>query len=263
MTDPGALDPRTLLDALAAQQALLSQQLSALLALQTETARAYRLLLRSTDPRPAAAEHGADGRPADQWVEEAEPAVGTPPQASVACADDLIEPVAPGAWTQPREAGSTGGQPAPGTARVPASSMGADPSTMGGGNGTARRGMRAERYLQRTPGRAAKGVSRQQLERLRRLHATGEAGQLVLQFGHYRGTRLVEIADHDPDYVRSLALTAQRPQVRAAARALVLALEWSDRRHPASRPRKRTPGGGSSASGGLDAARVFFNAEAQ
>jgi hypothetical protein len=105
--------------------------------------------------------------------------------------------------------------------------------------------MRAERYLQGVPGRVAKGVSRQQLERLRRLHDTGEAGQLVLQFGQYRGTPLVEVADHDPDYVRSLALTAQRAQVRAAARVLVLALEWSERKRPSSRSAKPARGEGS------------------
>ena len=62
-----------------------------------------------------------------------------------------------------------------------------------------------------------------------RLYEVGEAAHLVLQFGEYRGASLVQVAQVDPDYIRSLALTAQRPQVRAAASAMVRALEASER----------------------------------
>jgi hypothetical protein len=50
-----------------------------------------------------------------------------------------------------------------------------------------------------------------------RLCDVGDAAHLVLQFGEYRGATLFEVAQADPDYIRSLALTAQSPQVRAAA----------------------------------------------
>jgi hypothetical protein len=43
----------------------------------------------------------------------------------------------------------------------------------------------------------------------------------------------------DPDYVRRLALTAQRPQVRAAARQLVVALEASEQAAKSGRARTR------------------------
>ncbi|MBV9357741.1 MAG: hypothetical protein JO023_19690 [Chloroflexi bacterium] len=149
--------------------------------------------------------------------------------------------------TEPPEAGRTGAQVAAGAAREAAPRMDAEErpaTTTGGRDRGGQRPTRAARYLQAAPGRSAKGVSWQQLERLRRLHATGAAGQLVLQFGQYRGTRLVEIADHDPDYVRSLALSAQRPQVRAAARALVLALEWTERKRPTRRSAKAAQSAG-------------------
>jgi hypothetical protein len=70
------------------------------------------------------------------------------------------------------------------------------------------------------------------------------AAHLVLQFGEYRGAALFQVAQADPDYIRSLALTAQRPQVRAAALQLVRALEASERpvgrrRLPKSSPARR------------------------
>lgn len=57
------------------------------------------------------------------------------------------------------------------------------------------------------------------------------------EFGEDRGATLFQVAQTDPGYLRSLALTAQRPQVRAAAIQLVLALEASQR--PPGR--RRTP----------------------
>jgi hypothetical protein len=80
-------------------------------------------------------------------------------------------------------------------------------------------------------------VSNQELYRLSRLRDVGDVAQLVLQFGEYRGATLFQVAQSDPDYLRSLALTAQRPQVRAAAMQLVRALEASQQ----SPSRRRTP----------------------
>ena len=94
---------------------------------------------------------------------------------------------------------------------------------------------RASRYLAPRPVAAAKQVSNQELHRISRLCDVGDAAHLVLQFGEYRGLTLFQVAQADPDYLRSLALTAQRPQVRAAAIQLVRALEASER--PAHRRR--------------------------
>ena len=58
-----------------------------------------------------------------------------------------------------------------------------------------------------------------------KLYETGDAAHLVLNFGQYRGAPLAQIARMDPEYVHQLAHTAQRPEVRAAARQMVLALE--------------------------------------
>jgi len=62
---------------------------------------------------------------------------------------------------------------------------------------------------------------------------------LVLQFGEYSGATLVQVGEMDPDYVRGLALTAQRPLVRAAARQLVVALEASEQTAQRSRSKAR------------------------
>ena len=88
---------------------------------------------------------------------------------------------------------------------------------------------RVSRYLKGRPVAVAKQVTNQDLHRISRLCDVGDAAHLVLNFGEYRGTTLFQVAQIDPDYVRSLALTAQRPQVRAAAIQLVRALEASER----------------------------------
>jgi hypothetical protein len=88
---------------------------------------------------------------------------------------------------------------------------------------------RASRYLKGRPVAVAKQVSNQELHRISRLCDVGDAAHLVLNFGEYRGTTLFQVAQIDPDYIRSLALTAQRPQVRAAAIQIVRALEASER----------------------------------
>jgi hypothetical protein len=87
-------------------------------------------------------------------------------------------------------------------------------------------------------------VTNQELYRLSLLRDVGDVARLVLQFGEHRGATLFQVAQSDPDYLRSLALTAQRPQVRAAARQLVRALEASQkspgrRRTPNTNPRHR------------------------
>jgi hypothetical protein len=96
---------------------------------------------------------------------------------------------------------------------------------------------RAGRYLGRPATTPAKQVTNQELYRLSRLRDVGDVAQLVLQFGEYRGATLFQVAQSDPDYLRSLALTAQRPQVRAAAMQLVRALEASQQ----SASQQRTP----------------------
>jgi hypothetical protein len=96
---------------------------------------------------------------------------------------------------------------------------------------------RVSRYLKGRPVAVAKQVSNQELHRISRLCDVGDAAHLVLNFGEYRGTTLFQVAQIDPDYIRSLALTAQRPQVRAAAIQIVRALEASER----SVGRRRSP----------------------
>ena len=96
---------------------------------------------------------------------------------------------------------------------------------------------RAGRYLNRRASTPARQVTKQDLYRLSRLRDVGDVAQLVLQFGEYRGATLFQVAQTDPGYLRSLALTAQRPQVRAAAMQLVRALEASQQ----APVRRRTP----------------------
>jgi hypothetical protein len=96
---------------------------------------------------------------------------------------------------------------------------------------------RAGRYLNGPASAPARQVTNQELYRLSRLRDVGDVAQLILQFGEYRGATLFQVAQTDPDYLRSLALTAQRPQVRAAAMQLVRALEASQQ--PPGR--RRTP----------------------
>jgi hypothetical protein len=95
---------------------------------------------------------------------------------------------------------------------------------------------RSGRYLQPRAPAPVKRVTNQDLDRIARLYEVGDAAHLVLQFGEYRGATLLQVAQADPDYVHKLAMTAQRPQVRAAASALVRALEASER--PISRRRQ-------------------------
>jgi hypothetical protein len=113
--------------------------------------------------------------------------------------------------------------PAPATAAAPP-----PPSTL-----------RAARYLQPASAKATRATTRQDVERISRLHEAGEVAHLVLRFGEHKGNTLLQVALNDPDYVRRLALTAQRPQVRAAARELVVAIEASEQAAQRSRSRTR------------------------
>jgi len=115
-----------------------------------------------------------------------------------------------------------GDAPAPATAAAPA-----PPSNL-----------RAARYLQPASAKATRAATRQDVERISRLHEAGEVAHLVLRFGEHKGNTLLQVALNDPDYVRRLALTAQRPQVRAAARELVVAIEASEQ--AAQRGRTKT-----------------------
>jgi hypothetical protein len=99
---------------------------------------------------------------------------------------------------------------------------------------------RVARYLNRPTIAPATQVTSQELYRLSRLREVGDVAQLVLNFGEYRGATLFQVAQTDPDYLRSLALTAQRPQVRAAAMQLVRALEASERTPGQSRSAKKS-----------------------
>jgi hypothetical protein len=83
---------------------------------------------------------------------------------------------------------------------------------------------RAVRYCSLPPQKRSGRLSRQDVHSLTRLYETGDAAHLVLHFGEHRGATLLQVAEMDQDYVQ-LALTAQRPEVRAAARQLVIALE--------------------------------------
>jgi hypothetical protein len=98
--------------------------------------------------------------------------------------------------------------------------------------------LRAARYLQPASAKVTRTATRQDVERLLRLHEAGEAAHLVLHFGEHKGSTLLQVARNNPDYVRRLALTAQRPQVRAAARELVVAIEASEQ--VAQRGRSKT-----------------------
>jgi hypothetical protein len=90
----------------------------------------------------------------------------------------------------------------------------------------------------RSPASApARQVTNQELYRLSRLRDVSAVAQLVLRFGEYRGATLFQVASSAPDHLRSLALTALRPQVRGAAMQLVRALEASQQ----APGRRRTP----------------------
>jgi uncharacterized protein (DUF3820 family) len=64
----------------------------------------------------------------------------------------------------------------------------------------------------------------------KRIQDVGPTGELVLQFGQYKGRTLAAVAQTDADYLRWLSQKAQRPQVREAARQLLASLTATPRR---------------------------------
>ena len=221
---PGGPDFHEVLRELAQQQAALSQQQMALLQLQSESLRLQRLLIER-----AMGEAPAEGKQpivvtsnADEALHE--PAVEPPRgvlDVPIAAVQD--QPSAPP--ESPSE-----NQPPPHD-----SPIGESPWVDAVCNTDAPRpvsvqplfvpGSRAARYLQAPSAKPARAVTRHDVDRVTRLYETGEVAHVVLNFGEYKGASLLQVAQTDPEYVRRLALTAQRPQVRAAARQLVIALE--------------------------------------
>jgi hypothetical protein len=105
--------------------------------------------------------------------------------------------------------------------------------------------MRSDRYYQSTQAprpASARPISLEGLDVLRRIQAAGEVAHLILTFGPHAGETLGQVAQSDPDYVRRLALTAQRPDVRAAAATLLGALPASPPTHGRRTPQRSRRG---------------------
>lgn len=86
---------------------------------------------------------------------------------------------------------------------------------------------RGSRYYQsraRSERPSARPTSLRDLDVLRSIQASGDVANLILTFGPHAGETPGQVARTDPDYLRRLALSAQRPDVRAAAARLVDAL---------------------------------------
>ena len=64
-------------------------------------------------------------------------------------------------------------------------------------------------------------VNPERLNMLRAIHSVGDLGHMVLMFGPHAGETLGQVAQNDIEYLRELARTAQRADVRAAAARLV------------------------------------------
>jgi hypothetical protein len=224
---PGPEDLASLVHELVQQQAAFGQQQATLLQLQAETVGLQRLLIeRALGTRELDLDGVAIVGPSTYAV--LEPQVPSPgvvradlhaaeliatPDPSTAIVDTETLPIAE-ALTQaeshhpPEEhedsplrnpphlylvnTNPTPEEPAPATTAAP-------PSTL-----------RAARYLQPVSAKATRAATRQDVERLSRLHEAGEAAHLVLHFGEHTGNTLLQVARNDPDYVRRLALTAQR-----------------------------------------------------
>ena len=206
---------------LAQQQSALSQQQTALLQLQTESLRLQRLLI----------ERALGGAPAQEvatvvTIECAhrvapEPVESIQADVSVAALEDAeanVPPAMQSVETRPADDSPFGESS---KADVPGSTLASGAAPVPAFVPRSR----AARYLQPSPSTVVRPVSRQDVERVTRLYETWDAAHVVLNFGQYRGAALVQVAQTDPDYVHQLALTAQRPEVRAAARQMVIALE--------------------------------------
>jgi hypothetical protein len=103
---------------------------------------------------------------------------------------------------------------------------------------------RGERYYRAQPVGDAlptRPMSLEALNVLRSIQSVGDLGRLMLTFGPHAGETLGQIALSDADYLRRLATTGQRADVRAAAARLMEALPPSPAPHgrqPALRTRR-------------------------
>jgi hypothetical protein len=253
---PGPEDLTTLVRELVQQQAAFGQQQAALLQLQTETVRLQRLLIERA---LGASDTGAAPIAGSSIRAVLEPQVPTSevvrtdvhaaellgmPDPSTALAE--TEPVteAP-AQVKTHHAPLEGhedsplGNP-PRLYLVSSTPTSEDAPALGTAAAPPRpSNLRAARYLQPASAKATRAVTRQDVDRLSRLHEAGEAAHLVLHFGEHKGNTLLQVARNDPDYIRRLALSAQRPQVRAAARELAMAIEASEQTAQRGRPKTR------------------------
>jgi hypothetical protein len=84
--------------------------------------------------------------------------------------------------------------------------------------------VRSDRYYQPAQSPPSRRASPEKLDVLRRVQAVGEVARLIVTFGPHTGETLGQVAQSDPDYLRQLAVSAQRPDVRAAAARVVDAL---------------------------------------
>src|SRR5215207_6035403 len=206
---------------LAQQQSALSQQQTALLQLQTESLRLQRLLIERamggapTEVVATVVTTESAHRVAPEPIDSAQAEVSVAPledaEANVPTAMQSVEtrPADDSPFGEAPKSDAPSNKTASGAAPFPAF--------------VAR--SRAARYLQPPAATAVRLVSRQDVDRVTRLYETGDAAHVVLNFGQYRGATLVQVSQMDPEYVHKLALTAQRPEVRAAARQMVIALE--------------------------------------
>src|ERR1051326_3279455 len=84
---------------------------------------------------------------------------------------------------------------------------------------------RGARHYQPRPSPVARSFAPEELELMRRLQELRGSSDLILQFGPYKGSTLAQVALSNPEYIRQLMRSAQRPEVRAAAGRLVQALD--------------------------------------
>jgi hypothetical protein len=209
-------------DLTAALQALATQQ-AALVEAQTEALRLQRVLVEHLLNNPVDPSVGNDANGSASAVSaHSSPTAGrSESDGTLPTGATSQDPSAPGL---PMLLRAHGGDPAPElTGPHPPSQLAPPRDAASVTPGTKR--ARGSRYFQPHPTRPAKMVTQHDLVLMRGLVDVGAAGRLVLQFGPHRGATLGQVARMDPTYVRSLALKAQRPNVRAAALRLVSVLE--------------------------------------
>ena len=236
------LDLAGLVRELVQQQTTFGQQQAALLQLQAETVRLQRLLI----------ERALGVAPGETLLAPVPIGVPRPERLGVSPTQAApVQSVAAEPETRAPVSDQAPAAPAPPEPQPEDSPVGNDPPRLHLVSGTSREepepvqlapassALRAARYLQPPPARPARPVTRWDVDRVTRLYEAGDAAHLVLQFGEYKGATLLQVAEMDPEYVRRLALTAQRPQVRAAARQLVVALEASEQAARSGRSRTR------------------------